>query len=91
MIVYESPLGYPACERPAPADTPPWRDRIWCAVADVRAMTRKWKHAYDRKQQREIERPTCPKCAVLLDELLEKFSDARERGSAEAGAPSSEG
>lgn len=50
----------------------------WCRAEDVRAMVKKWEHAYllnargEMTTRKEVIHPTCPTCAVLLDEALVK-------------------
>ena len=53
---------------------------IWICVEDVRALTagKEWVRIFEggyRKAYR-VSLPTCPKCAVLLDQLLSEFKAA---------------
>jgi len=77
---YRAPIGVPACTALGlfPSETP----ESWCRVEDVRAMAKGWRFAYIKRKTGsvygdteavDITRPTCPKCNVLLDSLLEKF------------------
>lgn len=71
---FETPAAVTACgadreKRAGPKD--------WCRVEDVRALVhgnsraRLWDVDRTRSIYRDVTIPTCPRCAVLLDQALE--------------------